>query len=139
MHNSGRLSEVKLPWNKVFWIRLSVGSVRLKWAETKIYHDNKLGTIDDTTFITQKTRTIWFPQCYSNATYLSKCNTKDTLWKESDDTCVAVHETLGMSVKHFCITSRTHQHQIFPLKQAKTSLYMISDTSHAKRWHFLYK
>lgn len=68
-----------------------------------------------------------------------KCDTKGTLCNDSDDTYVTMHRTLGMSVKHIYMTRGTHQHQSYPLKQAKTLLYRKSDTSHAKRQHFLYK
>ena len=102
-------------------------------------HDHTLGKNEYTTLITQKTRTTSCPQYDNTATYLSMCDTKDTLCDESDNTRVTLHKTLGMSVKYVYITSRKHKIQIYLVKQAKNPLYMISDTSHAKRQHFLYE
>lgn len=64
---------------------------------------------------------------------LPKCDTKGTLCNNIDDTCAIVLETLEMSAKHFYMIITTHYHKKFPLKQAKTPIYMISDNSHAKK------
>ncbi len=69
----------------------------------------------------------------------SKCNTKDTLCNENDETYVTVPKNLEMSAKHVYIIRKTNDNKYFPLKQTKTPLYMISDNSHAKRRHLLYE
>ena len=68
-----------------------------------------------------------------------KCGTKDRFCDDNDDTYVIVHETLEISVKHVYMMRATHFHKYFPLKQTRTLLCMISDNSHARRQHFLYK
>ena len=80
-----------------------------------------------------------FHQCDNIVVTFPKCDTKDTLCDDSDDAFAIVHKKLGMSVKRVCMTRGIHQHQIYPLKQAKTPLYTISDTSHSKRRRFIYK
>lgn len=37
-----------------------------------------------------------------------KCDTKDTLFDENDDTSMIMHKTLGMSAMHFYMISMTH-------------------------------
>lgn len=71
-------------------------------------HDHTLRAIDDTRLITQKTRKTWSPQCNDNMITFPKCDTKDTLCNDNDDTCVTMHETFIMSLIYVYMINRTN-------------------------------
>ena len=105
---------------ELFRIWLSVGSMRSKWVRKKslnmITHSKQSST---QTLITQDTWKIWSPQRCDITTTSSKCDTYDTLCDDSDDTCVTMHETLGMSVIHVYMINMTHWYQSYPLRWIK--------------------
>ena len=125
------------PVGRFFQFRLSVGSVRGSWINAIPKHDHTLISLDDTTQNTQNTWTTYFPQCNNIAIAHSKCDTKDTLCDDNDDTCAIMCETLEMNAEHVYMIITTQYHKDFPSKQTKTPLYTICDNSHAKRWHLL--
>ena len=63
----------------------------------------------------------------------TKCDTKDTLCDDHDDTCVIVLETLEISVIHVYKVTKTHLHKRYPLKPPKlafvyfVTLHMLKD------------
>ena len=63
----------------------------------------------------------------------TKCDTKDTLCDNHDDTCTTVLETLEMSAIHVYMVRPTHLHKGHPLKPPKlafmhcVTLHMLID------------
>jgi len=57
----------------------------------------------------------YFPQCDNFAIIDTKCDTKDTLCNDHDDTCATMLETLEMSVIEVFMIRTTHLHKNYPL------------------------
>lgn len=85
-------------------------------------YDHTLRTLDDTTtYIIYYTLTTYLPQCDNFATTYDKCDTKDTLCDDCDDTCAMVLKNFRMSVTNFYIVMSNYLHEDNPLKPPKQS------------------
>lgn len=65
----------------------------------------------------------------------TKCDTKDTLCDDPNNTCATVLETLEMCVIHVYMVRKTHLHKGYPLKPSKlhfvhcATLHILKDDS----------
>ncbi|MCY6488469.1 homeobox domain-containing protein, partial [Actinobacillus pleuropneumoniae] len=60
-------------------------------------------------------------QCNNFAMTYAKCDTKDTICNDYEDTCASMLETLEMSETHVYMVIKTHLHKYYPSKQQKIS------------------
>ena len=114
VHTSVGLDEVEWIGWEFFQNWLSVGSVRGSWVKPRLEHDHTLISLEN---ITKNTQTKWktyFPQCNKFATTHSKCENKDTLCDNSDDTCATLLKTLGMSATNVYMAKSIHFHKYNP-------------------------
>lgn len=61
----------------------------------------------------------YFPQCDNLSTTYNKCDTKNTLCKDNDNTCVTMLKTLEMSAIDVYMVISTHSHKYDLLKPPK--------------------
>ncbi len=80
-----------------------------------------------------KTLGTSFPQCDNIATIHSKCNTKDTLCDDHDDTCAIMLKNLEMSVADVYIVRKTRIHKYKPLKLLEKVCKHGKIVKHSKR------